>query len=234
MMRKSKLLTIVYCSALLTGIACTKAQTSQAERVHQPEKEVNDDAVEPVERIKRHRLPAIRSPAYERVTSVRAIDFKNFKYPGVWGPDIDVPSSPFRLAGGQQGDWRDGMKLSEVSYGDVYGDQSDEAIVSLRVLTDGNQAHHGVYVFAIIRNRPRVIFFFESGDRAAGGLKKAYADKRQFVLELWGRGNTLANISPTDDGKGLCCPKTFTRSTYKWRDGAFEEESCHNLPNPEA
>lgn len=124
------------------------------------------------------------------------------------------------------------MKLSEVSYGDVYGDRNDEAIVSLDVLTDGNQTRHAVYVFAIIRNRPRVIFFFESGDRAEGGLRRAYADKRQFVLELWGPGNTLASFSDIDSG--LCCPKTFTRSTYQWRNGAFEEQSCEILANPKA
>ena len=125
------------------------------------------------------------------------------------------------------------MKFSDVSYGDIDGDGSDEAIVSLDVLTDGNMARDAVYVFAIIGNRPRAIFFFESGDRAAGGLRKAYADKGRFVLELWGVGNTLAGYGHADDGNGLCCPKTFTRSTYQWRNGAFEDQSSDVLPNPE-
>ena len=243
MTRKSKLKTIVCCAALLTGIACKKAQTTQADSPREPEKTLNYQGVEPsekqvpicdIERIRRHRPPAIKNARYERSASVRALDFKNFKYPGAWGPDIDTPSSPFRLAHGQQGDWRDGMKLDEISYGDVYGDQYDEAIVSLNVLTDGNQTRHAVYVFAIIRNRPRVIFFLESGDRAEGGLRRAYADKRQFVLELWGPGNTLASIDNIDRRSGLCCPKTFTRSSYQWRNGAFWEQSCEILANPKA
>ena len=239
----SKLQAIVYCAALLTGIACTKPQTSEADRPREPERGLSYQSLEPskspvpiceVERIKRHRPPAIKNPRYERTASVRELDFQNLKYPGAWGPDIDAPSSPFRLAHGQQGDWRYGMKLDEISYGDVYGDQNDEAIVSLNVLTDGNQTRHAVYVFAIIRNRPRVIFFLESGDRAEGGLRRAYADKRQFVLELWGPGNTLASFDNIDRRSGLCCPETFTRSSYQWRNGAFEEHSCEILANQKA
>ena len=169
---------------------------------------------------------------YQRVASIRGVDFRNFKYPGVHGCDFDVPTEPFQVRRGQYGDWHDGLKFRGVSFGDVSGDNRDEAVVSFAGESDGSGRRDAVYVFALEQNRPKAIYVFESGDRADGGLRRAYVEKGRFVLELWGPGNTLEKSGATD-GTGLCCPKTFTRSYYQWRNGAFERQSFEILPNPE-
>jgi hypothetical protein len=170
---------------------------------------------------------------YQPVRSLGLINFKNFIYPGIRG-DADVPTDNFELRHGRFGDWREGMQFRKVSFGDISGDGIDEAIVSLSVEDDGSQARDAVYVFTLERARPKVIYFMESGDRAAGGLRQAYAKGGALVLELWGPGNTLDDMN-NSDRSGLCCPQTFTRSRYRWREQALTQEgSCETLPNPNA
>jgi hypothetical protein len=134
---------------------------------------------------------------------------------------------------GAFGDWHDGLKFAGLSFGDVSGDVQEEAIVTFSVETDGNMARDAVYVFTFWQHRPKLIYAFESGDRAQGGLRKAYAQDGKFVVELWGPNNTLGAMDGIDRHAGLCCPKTFTRSRYQWRNNELQMNGVPEvLQNP--
>jgi hypothetical protein len=169
---------------------------------------------------------------YAPVSSVRRIDFRNMDYPETIC--ANMPTESFRLRRGLFGTTDFGMKLRSISFGDVSGDGNDEAIVAFDQLSDGSGSWNSVYVFALEQKQPKVIYVFETGDRAQGGLRTAFAEGGEFVLELWGPGNTLERTFGSD-GTGLCCPWTFTRTRYQWLKQIFQQVgSPEILPNPRA
>ena len=169
--------------------------------------------------------------------SIRSIDFANFHYHGSIGlfPTAEYPTKSFTLRRGKSGDWQEGMTLRRVVYGDVTGDSVDEAIVTLSVNTAGSAAVDHVYIFTLRHNRPTFLWGFEGGDRAWGGLRRAYAENGKLVIELFGRGTYIGGTLGRTEPVGLCCPQSITVARYAWRDGQFRRDSdLEILPNPRA
>jgi len=171
------------------------------------------------------------------VSSIRTIDFANFRYLGSIGhfrADY-YPRKSFTLHNGKFGDWRDGMTLRKVVYGDVTGDGAEEAIVTFAVDTDGNAGVEQVYIYTLRNHRPRFLWGFEGGDRSDGGLRQAYARNGELVIELYGRGTRIGGYIGNTEPVGLCCPKSFTRTRYGFRNGRFVKHgNMEILPNPAA
>jgi len=174
---------------------------------------------------------------YPEVNSIREIDFANFTYPGSTfeGEYQDAyPEEVFTIHNGKYGDWRDGLTLTSVSYGDVTGDSREEAIVNFSEDTDGSAAQNCVYIFTLEDRKPKLLWAFESGDRSEGGLRRVYAKRGELVVELFGKEATVGHTS-SSEFTGMCCPKSFTRSRYRWIDGEFQEQDdIEVLPNPAA
>lgn len=171
----------------------------------------------------------------QRSASVRSTDFSNFTYAGSRGhfPAPEYETTRFTLREGKFGDWRRGMSLREVTYGDATGDGVEEAFVVLNVETDGSAAVNHVYVYTLKNRRPEFLWGFESGDRAWGGLRRVYARGGSLVVELWGRGNVPGRELGVADSEALCCPKSYTRTFYRWEDGSFRQRGeAEVLPNP--
>ena len=80
-----------------------------------------------------------------------------------------------------------------------------------------------VFVFANKKNKPQLIWSFVTGDRADGGLKDAYAEKGDLVVELYGKGPAIGK-NPEDTEDVLdCCPDHYTISRYHYKAGRFRE-----------
>jgi hypothetical protein len=168
---------------------------------------------------------------------IHSVDFANFSYHGSIGlfPTAEYPTKSFSLHNGKSGDWRQGMTLVKVVYGDVTGDRVEEAIVTLAVNTDGSAAVNHVYIYTFKRNRPKFLWGFEGGDRAWGGLRQAYSQNGELVVELFGRGTQIEGQLGSTEPVGLCCPRSFTRTRYRWRYGQFRQHGkMEILPNPTA
>jgi len=179
--------------------------------------------------------PIHRDTSKQSVASIREIDFANFRYAGTIGrfPAGYGPTKAFTLKGGKVGDWRDGFTLRKIVFGDVTGDGIEEAIITLDVNTDGNAGVDQVYIYGLKFNRPRFLWGFEGGDRADGGLRQAYAENGQLVIELWGRGTQIGGYIGSTESVGLCCPKSFTRTRYHFRNGRFMKRGkMEILENP--
>jgi hypothetical protein len=172
-------------------------------------------------------------------------DFKNYTYPlprGWQNPDgsdeitlVKGKASPY--AGKVTEDMSDedkaaakaqrriGMSFITVKYMDLTGDGEDEAVVVLKVETEGSAIPQIGYIFAWKNNAPELIWSFRTGDRADGGLKDIRSENGMMTVELYGQdrfllgGNETGKI--TDDREQLCCPTFFTRSVYKWNGSTF-------------
>jgi len=120
---------------------------------------------------------------------------------------------------------RIGLSYVTAKYFDVTGDGHDEAVVVLKVETEGSAIPQLVYVFSWKEGRPELIWPFRTGDRADGGLKDVRPENGQLVVELYGQDRFLLGQTETgkitDDLEQLCCPTHFTRSFYKWNGKSF-------------
>jgi hypothetical protein len=172
-----------------------------------------------------------------QASSIRTIDFANFHYVGSIGhfrADY-YPRNSFTLRNGKFGDWRDGMTLRKIVYGDVTGDGEEEAIITFDVNTDGSAGVDQVYIYSLKSYRPRFLWGFEGGDRAEGGLRQAYPDRGELVIELFGRGTRIGGYIGNTEPVGLCCPQSFTRTHYRFRHGRLRQRGkMEILPNPGA
>jgi hypothetical protein len=176
--------------------------------------------------------------------SIRAVDFRNFSFPETEG--LHIPHTrkrSFKLRDGSLPETRDkhgfvdemGVYLGDVSYGDVTGDGQEEAIVVLSILTGGSAMPNCVYVYTWDRRRPKLLWAFDTGDRADGGLRRVKEEKGYLLVELYGNRRILGKDLYLEDktNRGACCPTLFTRARYKWIGNRFRLASKPEvLPNP--
>jgi hypothetical protein len=82
---------------------------------------------------------------------------------------------------------RIGMSYVTAKYMDLTGDGQDEAIVILKVETEGSAIPQIGYIFSWKNNAPEMIWSFRTGDRADGGLKDIRSENGMMVVELYGQ-----------------------------------------------
>ena len=167
------------------------------------------------------------------VHSIRDIDFGNFSYPKL--PTGKCSMRTVRLTNGKYEAserrvphrvpsidcWS--VTMAPIVYGDVTGDGREEAMVVLYAERGGTESSNDVFIYSLKNGRPVLLWKFETGDRAEGGLVKLYAENGKLVVELAGKNKFVGgNYYATDDtSSGACCPTVITRSKYHWVRGAF-------------
>jgi hypothetical protein len=167
------------------------------------------------------------------VRSIRDIDFHNFTYPTL--PTGKCSMRTVRLTNGKYESserrvprkipsidcWS--VTMAPVVYGDATGDGREEAMIVLYAELGGTESSSDIFVYSLKNARPVLLWKFETGDRAQGGLVKIYAEGGQLVLELAGKNKFIGgNFYGHDDTfNGACCPTVITRSKYQWIRGAF-------------
>lgn len=184
------------------------------------------------------RFKSSRSP-------LASIDFKNYSYPlphGWQNPDgsdltlvngkLDPVSADTDLgmdpeeAAEAKSQRRIGGSYVTTRYFDVTGDGEDEAFVIIKIETTGSAIPQIVYVFTYGQDKPELIWYFRTGDRADGGLKDIRSENDLLVVELFGQDRFLLGgietSKITDDYEQICCPTFFTRSFYKWNGKTFQ------------
>lgn len=162
--------------------------------------------------------------------SIRDADFRNFRYE-FQGTSWTLRDSAQQEVGDNGIVEEMGYYLDDVLYGDVTGDGSEDAIVIVEGVTGGSAVPHWVFVYAAGPRGPRRLWSFETGDRAAGGLKDVYARDGMLVVELYGQEKIPSDPESLyrDDGTDspACCPSMFTRSRYAWNGRRFQ---LHRAP----
>jgi predicted dehydrogenase len=117
------------------------------------------------------------------------------------------------------------MSYVTTKFFDVTGDGEDEAFVILKVGTGSITIPQIVYIYEWKEGKPDLIWYFRTGDRAAGGLKRIYGDEGNLVVELFGRDRYIFTQMETSkivgDEEHVCCPTHFTRTIYKRQGKRF-------------
>jgi hypothetical protein len=119
---------------------------------------------------------------------IRKVDFKNFTYPWTEGFSTKDERS-FKLKEGEIPfvmNGQMGVSLVNIEYGDITNDGKDEAFINLNVETGGSSVPNMIYVYSIDTNKPKLLWSFETGDRAEGGFKKIYAESGNLAVETFG------------------------------------------------
>ena len=189
---------------------------------------------------------AILDDRFKKTNSpLGTFDFKNFSYPlprGWQNPDNSEATLTngrlepiFEAVHDEMDDEekaqarsarRIGMSYVTTRYMDATGDGQDEAFVILKVETTGSAIPQFVYVYEWKDDKPELIWYFRTGDRADGGLKDFRMENGELVVELYGQDRFLLGGIETNkitgDEEQLCCPTYFTRTTYKWNGKTFQ------------
>ena len=156
-------------------------------------------------------------------SAIRLVDFNNIAYPHL--PDYS-------------GDERRGITLKAgegrpdfINYGDTTGDGLEEAMIVLGLRTRGSAISYYAYIFTMEKDQPKVIWDFETGDRADGGLRQVYAENGELVIELYGKGKMIEGDLYAEDGMtgGDCCPTHFTLLRYKWQGNRFQQNGKEEI-----
>ena len=118
------------------------------------------------------------------------------------------------------------------SFGDVTGDGLEEAMVVLGIRNRGSAISDYVYIFSLEGSQLTVLWEFQTGDRADGGLRQVYAKDGELVVELFGNNRVVGHDLLLGD-EPLCCPTSFTRSYYRLAKGVAKFDRSEVERNPE-
>ncbi|HYJ86710.1 MAG TPA: hypothetical protein VEW46_11685 [Pyrinomonadaceae bacterium] len=178
-------------------------------------------------------------PAPAPKKSVRNIDFNNFTYR--WYPrweymlsnrtefalqngkaNVEVPSGSNEPAG---------FEMVNVKYGDVTEDAGEEAVITIKMDVMGNSMPHVVFLYGLNDGEPKMLWSHETGDRADEGLRDvAVTSDHRLAIEQY-NPDKLVSTEGDATAVGLCCPKTFTRTFYKWQNGEIQKVHEETYPN---
>jgi hypothetical protein len=170
--------------------------------------------------------------ALPQTKSIRQIDFKNFAYPWDGGGDplqnwhwiSSIPSTKVKLSSAVHRFWEEvdpgqdrnsapGLWMKSVTYGDLDGDENEEAAVVLNYSGGGTANWDYLYVYKLGKGVPRLLGWLESGSRADGGLVKVTIQNSLLVLDF----------ADPERRIGDCCSEGYIRVRYAWQDGRFVE-----------
>lgn len=130
------------------------------------------------------------------VASIRSIDFRNFTYrPSCISRPVPVKSGEYN---DQKTDVPVYFAVSDIVFGDLRGDGSEQAVV----LTDCNLGGTGMFtetlVFELRAGKPTLITRFQGGDRAIGGIESIRIDGHLLkIAQRWGIAACCANYIAT-------------------------------------
>jgi hypothetical protein len=187
----------------------------------------------------------ITDDRYQSTNSpLKQIDFKNWSYPlprGWQNPDnadltlVDGELKPVAAdtdlgmdpdeAAAAKSQRRIGGSYVTTRFFDATGDGQDDALVIVKIETTGSAVPQIVYIYSNKDDKPELIWYFRTGDRADGGLKDIRPENGQLVVELYGQDRFILGETETakvtGDEEQICCPTFFTRSVYKWNGKNF-------------
>ena len=168
-------------------------------------------------------VPSPHAKTESRPSAIRLVDFNNIAYPRFPDYSGDERKSTTLKAG----EGRPGY----INYGDLTGDGQEEAMVVFGLSIRGSAIPHYIYIFTMEKDQPKLIWDFETGDRADGGLRQVYAENSELVIELYGKGKVIGGDLYAHDGMtgGDCCPTHFTLARYQWQNNRFQQKDKEEI-----
>ena len=156
------------------------------------------------------------------------VDFQNFSY-GVYSPSELKPLS-LTLTDGKMWDDSGWFNLQDVSYRDITGDGSPEAIVRLLHLRCHGSCDGGsdvIYIYSRRNGNLKNIWRYETGSYAYGcGLKSLMVGDRVIIMDLFGRCSTQAMVSP---GPAKYLVEDLTSTVFEFDGRQFTTKSTRYI-----
>ena len=150
-------------------------------------------------------------------TNIRDVDFKNFTYDadycgGENTVKITVADGKFQRESSENTDPMY-YAIYGIEYGDLDGDGREEAVILSMCNTGGTGNFTEAYIYKLQDRTPKRIMLLSGGDRAFGGLRKAWIRDQILIVES------------NDAGKygGACCPEYIVTNRYKYSGKRLKE-----------
>ena len=210
MIKFAKEIAVIFAVAvLLIGFGCSRLAEGTAVTTNS----IPSTIIEP------QAAPSADSP-------IRSIDFGNFTYP--WTKGLAGSETTFTLKNGEipfEFKSQMGVSLTETKFVDATGDGEEDAVLFMNITTGGSASPGIVYIYSLEKGKPKLLWHFDTGDRAEGGFHDVYVENAGLVVELYGenkfKGRDWDATIPSGKDKGLCCPTLYTKARFKWNGKQF-------------
>ena len=149
---------------------------------------------------------------------IHGVDFKNFAYlpycVGEKPEKVTVKNGEFSSEK-KVDDYVDRFYfgITVEGYGDLNGDGKDEAVILSTCNTGGTGQFTEGFVYTIKAGKPSLLARIPGGDRADGGLVKAWVENGLLVVKA----------NDPDKNSGACCPEYTLTSKYRITAGKLVE-----------
>jgi hypothetical protein len=162
----------------------------------------------------------IFSSAVFSQNGIRDVDFRNFTYqpycagPGEETRNITIKNGQFY----EETKTEDGFtnrfyfNAFEIIYGDVDGNNSDEAIVLTLCNTGGTGNFTEGFIYGMKDGQPALLARIEGGDRAYGGLRDVSVENGKIIK--------VERSAPGESG-ATCCPEKIETTIYRFENNAL-------------
>jgi hypothetical protein len=175
------------------------------------------------------KAPSISYKSAMAQHTIRQTDFRNFTY--AWYPsylrskhhaELTLSNGKFEVEPTKRSPIGFLLiELDDVSYAKLLDtDDEEAAVIYLRGISGVNRFVGCILIYKLEAGSPKLLWQYETGDRADGGLRRMEIEGHGIVIEQ----NTL------DGSEGLCCPKKFIRRYFKWDGKQFRETKSETLP----
>lgn len=149
---------------------------------------------------------------------IRKVDFKNFTYKPSCTyedkKDITVKNGEYSSEKQEEGYVdRFYFNVTSIAYGDLDGDNSEEAVVLTVCNTGGTGNFSEGFVYTLQGDKPVLLTVIPGGDRADGGLRSARVENGRLVVE---------SNDPGENG-GACCPQVVVTTQYDVNSGKLKQ-----------
>jgi len=97
----------------------------------------------------------------------------------------------------------------------------------------GNCSCDMVFIYTLQNKTPKLLWSFDTWDKADGGFKRAYAENSELIVELFGDDKFENDEWEFDFPKGkvigYCCPTAYTKIRFKWNGEKFTAQGTPEL-----
>lgn len=207
------------------ALALVSCGLSEAETAKNAPVMVPENGAEPSPEVPSAQVELLEPENSESDSPIGSYNFKDHTYPLPRGWQEAEGDLVLEKGFRRTTEERIGMEYLTTKFFDATGDGQDEAFVILKIGTGGSALPHLVYVFEWQEDKPELLWYFRTGDRADGGLKKIYPEDGGVIVELFGQDRyifgEMETLKITGDEVQLCCPTHFTKTKYRWTNGSF-------------
>lgn len=173
---------------------------------------------------------------------ITQVDFANFTFPVSPGQKMLLPIVSFKVVDRVYRYKEDNGKRVEfyqsknIIFDNVTGkDVNKDAIIVFTIVSGdfsiGTGREHCIYIYTIYDKQLKLIWYIDTGDRSAGGLRDVYGEDGNLIVETYNsdvifdsQGNAVPGAS--------CCSKTYTRAVYQWTGVSYQLIEAKRYDNP--